>query len=145
VIDLGARLDDADVRALLAHAVGPGPNGVERACGRYRDEPAWRLFGWERDGELAGVAGLELPAPGVATLRHNAVHEALRGRGFGRAMLNDLIEQFALRTLTADTDADAVGFYRRCGFTVESLGELYPGVERFRCRWQAPDAPTCAR
>lgn len=42
----------------------------------------------------------------------------------------------ALHHLDAETDADAVDFYRRCGFAVESLGERYPGVERFRCTWE---------
>ena len=35
--------------------------------------------------------------------------------------------------IEAETDADAVGFYEQVGFTVTSLGESYPGVERFRC------------
>src|SRR5579875_1752619 len=29
-----------------------------------------------------------------------------------------------------ETDGETVGFHQRCGFTVESLGEKYPGVER---------------
>ncbi len=33
----------------------------------------------------------------------------------------------------AETHVGAVGFYEACGFEVESLGELYPGTERFRC------------
>jgi ribosomal protein S18 acetylase RimI-like enzyme len=38
-----------------------------------------------------------------------------------------------LGTLEAETDSEALAFYRRIGFRVESLGEKYPGVERFRC------------
>ena len=48
-------------------------------------------------------------------------------------MLRQLCAKLMLKQLTAETDADAVGFYQRCGFEVESLGELYPGAERFRC------------
>lgn len=36
-------------------------------------------------------------------------------------------------SLVAETDADAVEFYRRCGFAVERIGEQYVGVDRFRC------------
>lgn len=39
--------------------------------------------------------------------------------------------------MTAETDAEAAGFYRACGFQVRSLGEKYPGVERFACFWAA--------
>jgi hypothetical protein len=38
----------------------------------------------------------------------------------------------------AETDADAVDFYRAIGFAVENLGERYPGVERRRCRLELP-------
>lgn len=32
--------------------------------------------------------------------------------------------------ITAETDHDAIAFYRRYGFEIQSLGEKYPGVER---------------
>ena len=48
-------------------------------------------------------------------------------------MLNEIAVVLGLIRLIAETDQEAVGFYRKCGFKVESLGELYPGVERFRC------------
>jgi hypothetical protein len=48
-------------------------------------------------------------------------------------MVSELIEEFQITHLEATTDSDAVGFYRRSGFKIESLGEQYPGVERFRC------------
>ena len=31
------------------------------------------------------------------------------------------------------TDDEAVEFYKKIGFQVKSLGEKYPGVERFCC------------
>ncbi len=50
-------------------------------------------------------------------------------------MLAQLVHQEGLLHLQAETDRDAVGFYGKAGFTVTSLGEKYPGVERFACRW----------
>lgn len=36
--------------------------------------------------------------------------------------------------IEAETDADAVEFYRRCGFTTEGLVDRrFPGTPRFRC------------
>jgi len=35
--------------------------------------------------------------------------------------------------ITAETVRDAVKFYWSSGFKVTSLGEKYPGVERFLC------------
>jgi hypothetical protein len=36
----------------------------------------------------------------------------------------------------AETDEEAADFYRNIGFTVESLGEKYPGIERFKCTFE---------
>ncbi|GAA0394735.1 hypothetical protein GCM10008933_26940 [Paenibacillus motobuensis] len=35
--------------------------------------------------------------------------------------------------IIAETDQDAIGFYSKIGFEIHSLGEKYPGVERFQC------------
>ena len=72
-----------------------------------------------------------------ATIKHIATSEHARGLGLGRRLVQGAIETFALRHLEAETDAAAVGFYRACGFQVSSLGEKYPGVERFRCTFDA--------
>ncbi|HPH97803.1 MAG TPA: hypothetical protein PKW33_16525 [Anaerolineaceae bacterium] len=48
-------------------------------------------------------------------------------------MLDELGARPGLAKLSAETDCEAVDFYRRCGFQMESLGEKYPGMERFRC------------
>jgi hypothetical protein len=55
-----------------------------------------------------------------------------------RAMIAAACEQFNLKELAAETDQDAVAFYRRCGFQIDTLGEKYLGVERFRCTWRRP-------
>jgi len=57
-------------------------------------------------------------------------------------LLDEAVRLHALTCLYATTDAEAVGFYRRCGFAVHSLGELFPGVERFECTWQLEAIPS---
>ena len=49
-------------------------------------------------------------------------------------MILHVCKAYGLEEITAETDRDAVEFYRRVGFEVESLGEQYPGTERFLCR-----------
>ena len=59
---------------------------------------------------------------------------AVRGAGLGRRLIEAAIEREKPQAVRLETDNDAVGFYRRCGFSVTSLGEKYPGIERFECR-----------
>jgi hypothetical protein len=51
-------------------------------------------------------------------------------------MIAAACEQFNLKELVAETDQDAVKFYRRWGFQIQSLGEKYPNTERFQCTWR---------
>ena len=50
------------------------------------------------------------------------------------AKLVAAVAESADQPLGAETDQASVGFYQALGFTVESLGEKYPGVKRFRAR-----------
>ncbi|WP_338131242.1 GNAT family N-acetyltransferase [Cohnella rhizosphaerae] len=86
-------------------------------------------------GEIIGVIGYETDANRVATIRHIAVHPDERGKGYGRGMVLHLLTAADPERIEAETDEEGVNFYRSIGFTVQSLGEKYPGIERFRCAY----------
>jgi ribosomal protein S18 acetylase RimI-like enzyme len=134
VTDLKPRLDEPAVRSLLARSIGyPTTAKIAAVCERYRHDDRRILLGFERDSVLVSYAGLELVGPSEAILWNIVVVPAAQGQGIGRAIVTYVRNRFARRQLVAETDRNAVGFYRACGFTIESLGERYPGTERFRC------------
>jgi len=71
------------------------------------------------------------------TITAVAVAANHRRTGIGRDLVTEAVARLGAGSLGAETDRDAVDFYRRLGFVVTSLGEKYPGVERFACRWEA--------
>jgi ribosomal protein S18 acetylase RimI-like enzyme len=138
--------EDEPLRQLLAYSVGfPDGAKVARRLAEYRGQPDRRLLVYEADGRILGSLGLQFIASGAASIRHIAVFPEHRGRGVGRGMVRQAWEHFALHRLTAETDADAVGFYRRCGFAVTSLGEKWPGIERFDCEFTGVPVPAPGR
>ena len=144
MIDLTDRLDDLSVRDLLAGSIGfPTEARIQEVCDRYATQGNWRLMGVELNGALTGCVGVELLDGGSGQVRHISVQPEEQRKGIGRAMLDHIRDHFQLENVTAVTDSDAVGFWLRCGFNVESLGEQYPGVERFNCTPQvaAIDTP----
>ncbi len=128
--------DDGVSRALLGMSIGdPTAERVARAQLQYEQETDWQLLGYAPAGSLLGSIGFQITAPDETTIRHIAVLPPYRGQGIGRKLVEHLIATRRLERLLAETDRDAVGFYRRCGLVITSLGERYPGVERFGCAW----------
>ncbi|MEE8338474.1 MAG: GNAT family N-acetyltransferase [Dehalococcoidia bacterium] len=132
----GERLVDlkaAGARAMLVGLRLYDPDAAATLVERYQRSNSWRLYGYPRGERLVGVIGLELRREGNGTIRHIAVVPESRLQAIGRRMIQLAESLHALSAVDAETDADAVGFYEACGFSIESLGELYRGVERFRC------------
>ncbi|MBN2984082.1 MULTISPECIES: GNAT family N-acetyltransferase [Cohnella] len=132
LIDIKSRLDEPRVRDLLELAAYDDAEEIARA---YRNDESMELTGFYKDDELAGIAGFRMNGTGELLLGHIAVLPERRGKGYGTAILLSLIGLKNPRAIVAETDADAVDFYRSVGFAIESLGEKYPGVERFRCTY----------
>lgn len=60
-----------------------------------------------------------------------AVDETYQGRGIGKKLINHIKDKY--NYIVAETDDEAITFYRKQGFVIESLGEKYPGVNRYIC------------
>ncbi len=137
IIDIRSRLDSAEVRELI-NAFGY-PSGIcdtmtEQILLEYKENPDQPFLGMEVEDRLTALIGLRRLGSTDAVIRHIVVHPDSRGHGLGRDMIRNVCRMLSLTGLTAETDREAVGFYRKIGFRIRSLGEKYPGVERFDCR-----------
>ncbi|WNQ11925.1 GNAT family N-acetyltransferase [Paenibacillus aurantius] len=139
LINIKDRLDEPAIQELLACSVFPDPDRVMETIETYRREPERELYGHESEGEIIGLIGFRLENGGTLTIDHLAVRPDCRGAGFGRGLLLETLELKEPREMVAETDEDAVDFYRSTGFIVVSLGENYPGAERFRCIYRAEE------
>ena len=118
--------------ALLAPALYmPTKEKIQARATAYAQNPLCRVF-YALDGtEPVGLCIVQTDDRQVEILAL-AVREAYRKQGVGKGLIAYTQRQVKV-PLTAETDDDAVGFYRRCGFSVTSLGEKYPGIIRYRC------------
>ena len=64
-----------------------------------------------------------------------AVDVSARGKGIGSYMINQVINHYGLLSVYAETDNDAVGFYRKNNFSITEFSEIYDGetVIRYKC------------
>ncbi|GGG69695.1 GNAT family N-acetyltransferase [Paenibacillus radicis (ex Gao et al. 2016)] len=100
---------------------------------KYLEDDTRELFGRFLNGELVGLIGLILGTKGEVEVKHIAIKPNYRGKGIGRLLIHDYMKTKDIVKIKAETDKDAVGFYSKLGFSIMSLGEKYPGVERFEC------------
>ncbi len=134
VIRLDAR-ETVWTRAELAAALAPSlfhptEADLDTLLGKYQAWPH-ALYGLPEAGRLIGVVGVDFRDAGLVEISHLAVEASRRGQGRGRKVVESVQRAVAPRVCWLTTDEDAVGFYRRLGFVVHSLGERYPGRERF--------------
>lgn len=64
-----------------------------------------------------------------------AVDVSVRGKGVGSYMINQVLNGYDLISVYAETDNDAVGFYRNNGFRIVEFSETYDDetVVRYKC------------
>ncbi|HYC37285.1 MAG TPA: GNAT family N-acetyltransferase [Usitatibacter sp.] len=95
-----------------------------------------RFSGYEVDGELVGVMGIQ-PVRDVDLVRHAYVRPAWQGRGVGRALMKDLRagnrRQVLVGTWAAATWA--IRFYERNGFRLVPQAET---ARLLRTYWSIP-------
>ncbi|MBB6672800.1 GNAT family N-acetyltransferase [Cohnella nanjingensis] len=135
LIEIKDRLDKPQVYELIEMSVFPDPDRIVQVLQEYREDPSLEIRGYYEDDALIGIIGSRLDDEGALEIRHIAVAPDERGKGYGRGMILELLAAKDPREIVAETDDEAVNFYRSIGFTIESLGEKYPGVERYRCAY----------
>jgi ribosomal protein S18 acetylase RimI-like enzyme len=120
-----------EVRELLALAMFPDPQRIAAALERYASDPQWQVWVWETNGRSVCAVGVKVSGA-VAEVLHIGTGPRGRGQGAGRALLSGLMTELSLERLEAETDDEAVGFYRRTGFSAEQT-EHRGGHVRYRC------------
>ena len=120
-----------EVKTLLSYATSE--KKVDREYPLYIENPERVLYGYTIEQDLVGCIGIVKGEANRCEIKHIAVSPVFRGKGIGREMIRYVEEHHAFSSIYAETDQEAVLFYKNLGFHITSLGEKYPGVERFGC------------
>ncbi len=120
-----------EVKTLLSYATSE--KKVDREYPLYIENPERVLYGYTIEQDLVGCIGIVKGEANRCEIKHIAVSPVFRGKGIGREMIRYVEEHHAFSSIYAETDQESVLFYKNLGFHITSLGEKYPGVERFGC------------
>jgi len=126
--------DTEAVKDLLDMAMGrPTPENINKFLDGFYSEKGHNLFIALDKVEITGIMGLDDTASPYGWILHLAVRPDVRMRGIGRKLIVDTMKALSLKSVALETDQDAIGFYRACGFEVVEIKSRWPGVRRFRC------------
>ncbi|KPL61051.1 hypothetical protein AM506_04100 [Rossellomorea vietnamensis] len=120
-----------DIQTLLSYATSLDKVNGEYASYLYSNRR--KLFGLKVGETIIGCIGIEFLDGDRCEIKHVAVMPDRRDEGIGSRMVEFILEHYFISSMVAETDRDAVLFYTKIGFEIESLGEKFPGVERFKC------------
>lgn len=141
VVDLIPWLADPGVRRLLAMSLHePTEADVDGLCRFYAHADVPRVvFGVTDGGELVGAVGAVGRDGASCEILSLAVDQCARRRGFARTLVAVAAAALQAEHVMAETDSEAVDFYRACGFTLDPIGEAAPGVARYRASARAAE------
>ncbi len=119
----------------------PTPAKFSALAAELLSDGAARLCGCRRNGTLTGVLALRVLGD-EGTIAGIAVDGAWRGKGVGSFLVYGAMKAFHIEKLYAETDREAVEFYRKCGFSAEAFTKTYGGraFTRYACVLKAADA-----
>ena len=103
----------------------------------YIDELFIKVFVCEMNGKIEGMFVLDQTTV-VPEILGIAVSLDHRGQGVGKYMIRRVVELEHLESLKVQTDDEAIGFYRKCGFVEEKKLMKFPdGLSiRYDCKWR---------
>lgn len=138
LVSIKDRINDVIVEELIGYSTLPEEAHIQAALAMYKNNDSTELLGFEDEGQLVALIGIEQDGSKVM-IKHLAVLPENREKGYGRGIISEMISRYQPETVIAETDEEAVDFYRNVGFVVYSLGEQYPGIERFRCVFETEE------
>ena len=133
--DIKDQMDSLNVLQIMAYS--EYESSIERAkqkAAEFHRHESWQLYGWIENGEIVGVCGFEVHKDYVEIL-NIAVAQSVRHHGVGDKMITALWKKYEM-TIEAETDDDAVDFYRKRGFQATAIQKY--GIRRWTCVLAAP-------
>ena len=109
---------------------------------KYREKvQSWLMDDWIRifacvhDSKRKGLLVLKFTSTDQAEIIGISVEEGSRNQGIGSFMIREILLRFPNIKLNAETDRDAVLFYKKNGFQITEIQKNYNGemVTRYLC------------
>jgi len=139
IINIKGQLHDKRILAVisLSHYM-PTEEKLRRVADKYEADSNIFAFAHRENGLVGGTILLRRLFNDDFEILSIATDANHRNHGIASRLISFAASELKCASIQAETDDDAVGFYRKYGFDIISLGEKYPGTIRYLCTLQLP-------
>ena len=132
ICDVKEKLSDSDILDLLAPSVfNPTPERLLSRAEKYQADDNTSVYAYSENGEYKGIVVFKIKEQTVEIL-DIAVKPEYQGKGIGSRLIDYIFSKFSINKIIAETDDEAIGFYKKYGFTViDTRVEIY--TKRYTC------------
>ena len=101
----------------------------------FLNDNSVKIFACFEQDKILGVMVVSFTEQKKIEIIGIAVDVSVRGKGVGSYMINQVLNDYDLISVYAETDNDAVGFYCNNGFRIAEFSETYDDetVVRYKC------------
>ena len=118
ICDIKEIMTEPDILKLLAPSVyNPTEERLLNRAKKYQEDEETNVYVYKEDNEYKGIVVFEI-VNNSATILDIAVKSKHQGQGIGSKLIDFIFNSFNVDSIIAETDDDAIGFYKKYGFTV---------------------------
>ena len=101
----------------------------------FLNDNSVKIFACFEQDKIVGIMVVSFKEQKKIEIIGIAVDVSARGKGIGSYMIKQVINNYDLLSVYAETDNDAVGFYQKNNFSITEFSEIYDGetVIRYKC------------
>lgn len=118
IIDIKLSICENRIYELLAPSVyNPTEERLLNRAKKYQEDENTNIYAYKDNGEYKGIVVFEI-LNNSATILDIAVKPEHQKCGIGSKLIDFIFNSFNVDSIAAETDDDAIGFYKKYGFTV---------------------------
>ena len=142
--ELNSKTDIGKAYDIYKHCMFmPTEEKFNKKCDQFINDNSVKVFACLSRGTIVGVIVISFVEQHSIEILGIAVDISARGKGIGTYMISRVVSDYGLLSVYAETDNDAVGFYRKNGFAITEFSEKYneETVIRYKCKSNIQSSP----
>ena len=125
-------ITEPNMLQMLAPSVyNPTEERLLNRAKKYQEDESTNVYVYKEDGRYKGIVIFKI-VNNSATILDIAVKSECQGQGTGSKLIDFIFNSFNAQNITAETDDDAIGFYKKYGFTVAGT-KVESDTKRYVC------------